>query len=80
MTNDEDVRPLSLPDLIVMAEHTADDIEMMADDVAALRHSTVESASAVELYSIGADLMIGWAKVREALTALQAYGALTRGR
>lgn len=73
---DDDVRPLSLPDLIVMAEHTADDIEMMAEDLSTHRHSTVSSTGAVELYAIGADLMMAWAKVRESMTALQSYEAV----
>jgi hypothetical protein len=74
---DDDVRPLSLPDLIVMAEHTADDIEMMAEDLSIHRHATMATTGAVELFAIGADLMMAWAKVSEARVALQAYQAVS---
>lgn len=75
---DDDVRPLSLPDLIVMAEHTADDIEMMAEDLSINRRATISTTGAVELFAIGADLMMAWAKVQESRVALQAYIAVTR--
>lgn len=74
----DDVRPLSLPDLLVGIEHTAEDLDMIGEDLVHVRHATNDPASIVELHAITDDVMAAWALARRALVALNDYMAVTR--
>lgn len=78
MDDMDDVRPLSLPDLLVGLEHTGDDLDMIAEDLVHVQHEANDPASIVELHAITDDVAMAWAIVKRAHKALTDYVAVTR--